>query len=905
MAAPGIPAEDRGPARIMATELPKAYEPSTVEERMVEFWQKGGYFRAERRAESKGPFCIVIPPPNAYYALHMGHALDMVVQDAIIRWKRMQGYDALWLPGTDHAGIGAEVVLERQLAEQGLTKPVLGREKFVEALWKNTREAHDRIVGQLNRLGCSCDWTRERFTLDQGYVRAVRKVFVALGKEGLIYKGQRIVNWCPRCATTLSDLEVEHEEEEGRLWYIDYPGEGGGPGVTVATTRPETMLGDTGVAVHPEDERWQATVGKTVILPLMERPIPVIADDAVEREMGTGAVKVTPAHDAADFEIGERQGLPQVVVIGADGCMTAEAKQYAGLDRYECRERVLEDLKARGLLRKEEIHRHSVGHCWRCKTTVEPLLSTQWFVRMESLARLGMEAVERGLVRITPERWRRVYLDWLAAVRDWPISRQLWWGHPLWAWQCRKCGEWTFSEEDPVACGHCGADELVQEEGVLDTWFSSALWPFATLGWPDDTEDLRYFYPTSVLVTGYDILFFWVARMIFSGMKFTGREPFEEVFLHGLVRDERGRKMTKSEGNVIDPLDWVESYGADALRFALLSGLAHGQDLPMGEQRAVGARNFCNKLWNAARLVLMRSGDQRVPAEAPEPRSLAERWILSRCRATIEAVTAGLEGYRFDEAAWAVYSFVWHEFCDWYLEIAKADLQAEEDHRRARVLQTAHYVVRTALGLLHPFIPFLTEQVWHSLRQHTDLPESLSVARWPEGRELARDEQVEEAMTALMAVVRAVRNVRSDLGFGGAVKLEVELALEGTPLDAWRGEVADAVERLAGAGAVAFAEKGQEAAEGAIVEEAGGVAVRVVVPARPEEFEKMLGGAQGVVEKLAKQLAETEERLRDEAFVSRAAEQAIARQRRRRDDLEEQLGRARRRVELLQRLGAR
>jgi len=886
----------------MVTELPKAYEPKNVEERMTRLWQEGGYFRAENREGSKGPFCIVIPPPNAYYSLHMGHALDMTVQDAIIRWKRMQGYDALWLPGTDHAGIGAEVVLERELAERGLTKPVLGRERFIEELWRNTREAHDRIVGQLNRLGCSCDWTRERFTLDERYVAAVRKVFVALAKEGLIYKGQRIVNYCPRCNTTLSDLEVEHEEEEGRLWYIDYPMVEGEGVVTVATTRPETMLGDTGVAVHPEDERWSAAVGRAVMLPLMERPIPVIADEQVDMAMGTGAVKVTPAHDPADFEIGQRHGLKQVVVIGPEGKMTEQAKQYAGLDRYACREKVLEDLKARGLLRKVEAHRHSVGHCWRCKTVVEPLVSSQWFVKMESLARLGMEAVEKGLVRLVPERWVKVYMDWLANVRDWPISRQLWWGHPLWAWRCEDCEQWTFSEEDPSVCEHCGSARLVQEEGVLDTWFSSAMWPFATLGWPEDTEDLRYFYPTAVLVTGYDILFFWVARMIFMGMKFTGREPFREVFLHGLVRDERGRKMTKSEGNVIDPLDWVERYGADALRFALLSGLAHGQDLALGEQRAVGARNFCNKVWNAARLVLINSEGEQVPTEAPQPASLAERWILSRLKTTIEGVTEGLEGYRFDEAARLAHSFVWHEFCDWYLEMAKADFASEDARRRACALHTAHYVLRAAVALLHPFVPFLTEEIWQRLREHASLAPSLSIAAWPEGTGLVRDEEAEEAMSAVMAVVKAVRNARADLGFPAQARLDVTLGRD----EVWQKnaeEAEAALRRLARAGAVGFLHRGDSVPEVAIEVEAEGHQVLVSVPEKVVDYERLLAEAGATAEKLEQELSEVEARLADEDFLSRAAEKAVVRQRQKRDHLAEQLARARRRIELLSKLG--
>jgi len=895
-----------------AHSLPKVYDPKPVEGRQARRWQEANLFRAVRRPESKGPFCIVIPPPNVTGSLHIGHALDMVVQDAIIRWKRMQGYDVLWLPGTDHAGIGTEVVVERALAERGLNKVSVGREAFLEETWRQKQMAHDSIVSQLTSLGCSCDWSRERFTLDEHYSRVVRKVFVALAQEGLIYRGKRIVNWCPRCQTTLSDLEVEYSDEQGRLWYIDYPLQEGEGFLTVATTRPETMLGDTGVAAHPGDARWQGLRGKTAVLPLMNRPLPVVFDERVDPEMGTGLVKVTPAHDPVDFDIGQSHGLDQVMVIGLDGRMTEAAKQYAGLERYACRQKVLDDLAALGLLRKVEEHQHRVGHCWRCRTVIEPLASTQWFVKMAPLAALGREAVERGLVRFTPQRWTKVYLDWLSNIRDWPISRQLWWGHPLPAWQCGACGGWTYAEEDPSACAQCGSCELKQEEGVLDTWFSSALWPFATLGWPEPTEDLEYWYPTSVLVTGYDILFFWVARMVMTAMKFTGRQPFHEVFLHGLVRDERGRKMTKSEGNVIDPLEWVEKYGADALRFALLSGLAHGQDLALGEQRALSARNFCNKVWNLSRFVLMNRPGEGSPLEVgpgepratPQPRNLPERWILSRCARTIQSVTESLQGYRFDEAAQSVYQFVWHEFCDWYAEIAKRDLYGGDEQARRHALHMLHYLLSQSLALLHPFIPFLTEEVWQHLRAHLALPENLCCSAWPEADLSVIDPTAEAQMQTVMEVVRAARNLRAELGLrpGFPTRLRVS---PGVDMDAWPEELPALVTHLGSLGPcepLVPSESRDERSDPHLSMQVGEVELVVTFPGGIPDLGAHLQQAQKAVQEAEEALRRTEARLDNQEFLSKAAPEAIISQRQKRDDLREKLEKARRRLSLYESL---
>ena len=745
----------------MSAEFPPAYDPQQVESKWYQYWLERDVMGVEIDPDAE-PFCIVIPPPNVTGALHMGHALDNTIQDLLIRWRRMQGRPTLWLPGSDHAGIATQVVVEQMLAEEGRTRHDLGREKFVEHTWQVKHDHHGQIISQLQRMGCSCDWSRERFTLDEGLSRAVREAFVTLYDEGLIYRGSRMVNWCPRCATGLSDLEVEHVEHSGHLWHIRYPGSDGGPGVVVATTRPETMLGDTAVAVHPDDERYRDLVGNTVVLPLMEREIPIITDEYIDVEFGTGALKVTPGHDPNDLEIAQRHGLPSVLVIGADGSMTEQAGAYAGQDRFEARKRILADLEEQGLLKGIEDYQHVVGHCSRCETILEPLVSAQWFVKMGPLAQEGLEAVDSGQVRFVPERWTKVYRDWLEDIEDWCISRQLWWGHRLPAWYCGECNEWIVTREDPAECPRCGSDDLEQSPDVLDTWFSSGLWPFSTLGWPDETEDLAYFYPTSVLVTAYDIIFFWVAKMIMMGMHLKGEKPFDEVFIHGLVRTTEGKKMSKSLGTGLDPLGLIDEYGADALRFALTQMITHGQDIRYSEDRVVGARNFCNKLWNVTRFVVMNL--EGVPDEldlAAAELTLADRWILSRHNATLARLDRELEACNLGQAADALYEHIWGEFCDWYVELAKPDLyEAESDERRGVVQYILRTVLRQLLRALHPFMPFITEELCHRLDAGAG---SVALAEYPAAAEAWIDEQAEAQMATVQEVVTAIRTLRAAL----------------------------------------------------------------------------------------------------------------------------------------------
>ncbi|MBX5475653.1 MAG: valine--tRNA ligase [Clostridia bacterium] len=758
--------------------LPTAYDPRAVEQRRYEVWERAGYFRGEIDP-NREPFCIVMPPPNVTGRLHIGHALDNTLQDILIRWHRMRGDATLWQPGTDHAGIATQAVVERRLREEGLTRHELGRERFLERVWAWKDEYEANIVEQLKRLGASADWSRLRFTMDEGLSRAVAEVFVRYYERGLIYRGDYIVNWCPECRTAISDLEVNHEEEQGHLWTVRYPVVGGGE-IRVATTRPETMLGDTAVAVHPEDERYRHLVGREAELPLVGRRIPIVADEAVDREFGTGAVKVTPFHDPTDFEIGQRHGLPAIQVIGEDGRMTAQAGEaYAGLAREEARKRVVADLERGGFLVAVTPLTHAVGHCDRCDTVVEPLVSRQWFLRMKPLAEPAIRAVTEGRIRIVPERFTRVYLHWMENIRDWCISRQLWWGHRIPAFTCQSCGELQVAVDRPERCRKCGApgDRLAQDEDVLDTWFSSALWPFSTLGWPDDTPELRYFYPTSVLVTGYDILFFWVARMIMSGLAFMGDVPFRTVVLHGLVRDGEGRKMSKSRGNVVDPMDVIEAYGADVLRFTLIAGNAPGNDQRFSDERVEASRNFANKIWNAARFALLNlEGFDPGPARAwleaglreddrpagHAPAEVADRWILHRLNQACADCDRFLGRFEFGEAARTLYDFIWSEFCDWYLEAVKPRLYGREGEDARRTAQLVLWaVLERALRLLHPMMPFITDELW------THLPgtgESAMVAEYPRPVDAWWDEDSAEAMELTKDVVRAVRNLRTEAG---------------------------------------------------------------------------------------------------------------------------------------------
>jgi len=748
--------------------MPKTYDPRSVEQRLYTWWEDAGYFTPEIDPDKK-PFVISMPPPNVTGELHVGHAITASLQDLMIRYHRMKGEPTLWLPGEDHASIAAQYVVEKEIAKEGLTREGLGREKFLERVWDWMHRYRHVIAVQHRRLGTSCDWTRERFTMDEGMVRAVREAFMRLFKKGLIYRGTYLVNWCPRCGTALSDLEVEHEEEESKLYYVRYPLESPeGEYITVATTRPETILGDTAVAVHPDDERYKDLVGHMAILPALQRPIPIIADESVDPEFGTGAVKVTPGHDPTDYEIGQRHQLPTINIMNDDATLNENAGPYTGQDRYEARRNLLADLETAGLLVKVEPYAHALGRCQRCHTVVEPRISTQWFVKIKPLAEPAIAAARDGRIRFVPERFTKVYYNWMENIRDWCISRQLWWGHRIPVWYCDDCGHMnTSSEEALAACEKCGSSNIRQDPDILDTWFSSGLWPFSTLGWPDDTEDLRYFYPTDVMETAYDILFFWVARMIMLGLEMTGTHPFHTVYLHGLIRDEHGQKMSKSKGNVVDPLVVIEDYGADALRFALLTGSTPGNDMKLSLQKVEAARNFGNKLWNAARFITTNLDEDysaqdtaRAAAiwkENPTVLDLPERWILSRHNRLITDVTRLIDRYQFGEAGRQIYEFLWGEFCDWFIEIAKVPLYGEDRAAARRTQAVLVYVLERTLRLLHPFMPFVTEETWQHLPHDG---EALIIAPWPEADPL--DEKAEAEMEPIMEMVRAIRNARAE-----------------------------------------------------------------------------------------------------------------------------------------------
>ncbi len=742
-------------------ELSKAYDPKPIEDKWYGEWVDKGLFESEVD-HSRKSFCVVIPPPNVTGSLHMGHALNETLQDIVCRYKRMNGYNVLWLPGTDHAGIATQNVVERQIAKEGLTRHDLGREAFVERVWEWKEQYGSRIINQLKKIGSSCDWRRERFTMDDGLSKAVRSVFVRLYKEGLIFRGKYIINWCPRCHTALSDLEVEHEESQGQLYHVHYPFEDGDGGVTVATTRPETILGDVAIAVHPRDEKNQPLIGKQVKVPLVDRVIPIIEDNMVDPAFGTGCVKITPAHDPNDFLVGQRHVLEQIQVIDATGVMNEEAGSYKGMDRFDARKAIVKDLEEQGYLVSVEDHEHAVGHCYRCHSVIEPYLSEQWFVKAKPLADAGVESVKKGEIQWVPDQWVNTYYNWMENIRDWCISRQLWWGHRIPAWYCPDCGHITVSEEDPSCCEGCGGANICQDEDVLDTWFSSALWPFSTLGWPEQTEDLKYYYPTSLLITGFDIIFFWVSRMIMMGLKFMdGEIPFNDVYIHALVRDENGQKMSKSKGNVIDPLDIIEENGADALRFTLAALTTQGRDIFLSGKKIETYRFFLNKLWNASRFALMNLEDA---PEGLEPDMhylrLQDRWILARTEKVVETVTRYLDGYFFGEAARLLYDFIWGEVCDWYLEMAKPALRGEEGPERKVATQlTLRRVFHSFLRLLHPFIPFVTEELWQAFRFGE---EALDFTAWPEVNVEYGDADALRSMNLFQDFVRAVRNLRAE-----------------------------------------------------------------------------------------------------------------------------------------------
>ncbi|MGN8897743.1 valine--tRNA ligase [Flavonifractor sp. HCP28S3_F3] len=862
----------------MSKELPKVYEPQEVEGRIYEMWEKNGCFEGHRDPDKK-PFTIVMPPPNVTGQLHMGHAMDSTLQDILIRFKRMQGYAALWVPGTDHAGIATQIKVEEELRKnEGLTRYDLGREKFLERVWDWKNKYGNRIVEQQKKLGASCDWSRSRFTMDEGLSKAVRHVFVSLYKKGLIYKGSRIINWCPNCVTALSDAEVEYQDKPGSFWHIRYPIQGEeGRYVIVATTRPETMLGDTGVAVNPNDDRYKDIVGKKCILPLVGREMPIVADEYVDMEFGTGCVKMTPAHDPNDFEVGLRQNLETIRVLDDNGKVVEGYGKYSGMDRYEARKAIVADLEEQGYLVKVEPHQHNVGTCYRCHNDVEPLISAQWFVKMKPLAEEALRVVNEGEVKFVPDRFSKTYTNWMENVHDWCISRQLWWGHQIPAWTCQECGHITVSEDDPTECEHCHSKNIKQEEDVLDTWFSSALWPFSTLGWPEETEDYKYFYPTDVLVTGYDIIFFWVARMIFSGCEHTKKPPFHTVFIHGLVRDDKGRKMSKSLGNGIDPLEMANQYGADALRFNLVTGNSPGNDMRFYTERCEAMRNFANKIWNASRFLMMNLTIDKC--ELPEKLELEDKWILSKLNSVIPEITENMERYELGVAAQKVYDFIWDSYCDWYIELTKTRLQGEDEDSKIRAQQVLCYVLTQILKLLHPFMPFITEEIWQALPHEGDY---LMLQQWPEHHVNLDFPEEEKAMELIMDAIRAIRARRAEMNVPPSKKAQLTISTleqavfhQGIPF----------LKRLAYASDVKVVEATEEVdTQGMVVVTTH--AARLYLPlAELVDLDKERARIQKELDKNRKELDKLETKLNNPGFVNKAPANVVEAERERANKL--------------------
>ena len=850
----------------MAKALSKVYEPKEVEGRIYAMWEQGGYFRA-RPGIGKKPFTIVMPPPNVTGQLHMGHAMDATLQDILIRFKRMQGYEALWVPGVDHAGIATQIKVEEELRKEDLTRYDLGREKFLERVWDWKRKFGNRIVEQQKKLGASCDWDRARFTMDEGCSKAVREVFVSLYEKGLIYKGSRIINWCPHCVTALSDAEVEYVDKPGHLWHIRYPVADGSGEVVVATTRPETMLGDTGVCVNPEDSRYAGLVGKKVILPLVNREIPVVADGYAEMEFGTGCVKMTPAHDPNDFEVGLRHNLEVIRVLDDNGKVNENGGKYQGLERYAARKAIVADLEAQGYLVKVEDYNHNVGTCYRCHSDVEPIISAQWFVKMKPLAQEAIRVVKEGQTKFVPDRFSKTYLNWMENVRDWCISRQLWWGHQIPAWTCQHCGHITVSRQDPTACEQCGSPDIQRDPDLLDTWFSSALWPFETLGWPDKTPELDYFYPTDVLVTGYDIIFFWVARMIFSGCAHTGQPPFHTVLIHGLVRDDKGRKMSKSLGNGIDPLDMIDRYGCDALRMNMITGNSPGNDMRFYVDRCEAMRNFANKLWNASRYVLMNVPEGMQPG-LPDTLEIADKWILSKLNTLIAQVTDNLERYELGIAVQKVYDFFWDDYCDWYIELTKARLYGEEAQSKQTAIQVLVYVLDQTLRLLHPFIPFITEEIWQSIPHQG---QALIVAPWPKTDAALAFPQEETQMEAVTQAIRAVRARRAEMNVPPSKKATLYVVTEKTAVFT---QGIPFIQRLAYAGEVVVSSADPDGAGDMV--SAVTADARLYIPL--DQLVDVAGELTRVnreLEKAEKNLAATEGKLANEKFTARAPEAVV------------------------------
>ena len=854
--------------------LDKSYDPHQVEEKWYQYWTEHGYFRADEDSERK-PYSIVIPPPNVTGVLHIGHALNNTLQDILIRFKRMEGFNVLWVPGTDHAGIATQNVVEKQLLEEGLDRHDLGREKFIERVWRWKEQSGGTIISQLKKLGASCDWSRERFTMDEGLSEAVKEVFIRLYQEGLIYRSHYIINWCPRCQTALSDLEVEYQEILGKLYHLKYPFKEGDRFVVLATTRPETVMGDTAVAVNPEDIRYHDVIGKIVILPVIGREIPIIADPYVDIEFGTGALKITPAHDFNDFEIGLSHGLKQVKVIDEEGRMNENAGSYQGMDRFECRKRIVEDFERDGVLIQTEDYHHKVGHCYRCKTIVEPNLSIQWFVKTKPLAQTAMEAVREGRTRIVPDVWEKTYFEWMENIRDWCISRQIWWGHRIPAWYCEACGEVIVAKETPTSCPKCASVHLRPETDVLDTWFSSALWPFSTMGWPKGTKELKRFYPTSVLVTGFDILFFWVARMMMMGLKFMGDVPFRDVYIHGLVRDERGEKYSKTRGNVVDPLELIDRFGADALRFTLAALTMPGSDLKLSEARTEGYRHFANKIWNASRFALMNLDvSEDITGEIYEKSSysLPDQWIRGRLNRTIREVKKSLEDYKFNEATHALYQFIWHEFCDWYLELIKPYLYQDKDVRRKRITQqTLLKVLDATLRLLHPFMPFITEEIWQQLPLEKEVS-SIMVAPLPQPDKGFDDDQVADEMGLMIEIITVLRNIRGEMNVPPGEQIDAILRPKEEEVERRLKRNQMFIQNLAKVKSLTIFGEKEKPAYSAFAQVQD---VEILVPMDRSRMEEEVRRLQKEISKIEKDIAFVNRKLSNEQFLSKAPKEVV------------------------------